>query len=323
MALRDFADPARPRRFEFGFMAASDNHSARPGTGYKEYARTHMTEARLTTSGARMMDWSAAEEPAPEPRSVSFDPADYEGQFFRLREAERATSFFLTGGLIAVHAQGRDRDSIWQALEQKQVYGTSGPRILLWFDLLNPPGSTGKTLGMGAQTKLATEPVFEVRAVGSFEQLPGCPSGTDDALTPERVARLCRGECYHPSDQRRLITRIEVVRIRPQSQPGESALGLIEDPWKVLPCEPDPTGCTQHFADPEFMKEGRDALYYVRAIEAPSRAVDADPLGCTYDGDGRCTKLDPCASRPEGDDCLALAEERAWSSPIFVNYAGE
>jgi len=249
---------------------------------------------------------------------VIFDPADYEGQFFRLREAERATSFFLTGGLIGVHAQGRDRDSIWQAMEQKQVYGTSGPRILLWFDLLNPPGSTGKTLGMGAQTKLATEPVFEVRAVGSFEQLPGCPSGTDDALTPERVARLCRGECYHPSDERRLITRIEVVRIRPQSRPGESVEGLIEDPWKVLPCEPDPTGCTQHFADPEFMKEGRDALYYVRAIEAPSPAVNAGLLRCETDAEGNCVKVTSCIGVPDSDDCLAETEERALSSPIFL-----
>ncbi len=318
MALRNFADPARPRRFDFGFMASSDNHSARPGTGYKEYARTHMTEARLTTSGALMMNWSADAEPVPEPRSVVFDPADYEGQFFRLREAERATSFFLTGGLIAVHAEGRDRDSIWQAMEQKQVYGTSGPRILLWFDLLNPPGSTGKTLGMGATAQMPTEPVFQVRAVGSFEQLPGCASGTDDALTPERVERLCRGECYHPSDQRRLITRIEVIRIRPQSRPGESVEGLIEDPWKVLACDPNPSGCTQHFTDPEFTQAGRDALYYVRAIEAPSPAVNAGLLRCEKDADGSCVKVVPCIGVPDSDDCLAETEERAWSSPIFL-----
>ena len=318
MALRNFADPARPRRFEFGFLASSDNHSARPGTGYKEFARIHMTEARLTTAGARMMNWSAAEEPAPEPRSRVFDPADYQGQFFRLREAERATSFFLTGGLVAVHAPARDRDSIWQALERKQVYGTSGPRILLWFDLLNPPGSSGATLPMGAQTRMATEPVFQVRAVGSFEQLPGCPSGTDEALTPERVARLCRGECYHPSDQRRLITRIEVVRIRPQSRPDEAVEGLVEDPWKVLSCEPDPTGCRQTFTDPEFMKGGRDALYYVRAIEAPSLAVNAGLLRCEKDAAGNCAKVRPCIGVPDADDCLAETEERAWSSPIFL-----
>jgi Protein of unknown function (DUF3604) len=318
MALADFADPALPRRFDFGFMASSDNHSARPGTGYKEFARTHMTEARMTTAAMRMMDWSGAEDPAPEPESVVFDPADYEGQFFRLREAERATSFFLTGGLIGVHARGRDRDAIWSAMERKQVYGTSGPRILLWFDLLNPPGSTGQSLGMGAQAKMTTEPVFQVRAVGSFEQLPGCPSETDEALTPERVERLCRGECYHPSDQRRLITRIEVVRIRPQSRAGEPVEGLIQDPWKVMPCDPDPTGCTQTFTDPDYVREGRDALYYVRAIEAASPAVNAGLLRCETDATGNCTKVKPCIGAPDADDCLAETEERAWSSPIFL-----
>jgi hypothetical protein len=323
MALGDFADPARPRRFDFGFMASSDNHSARPGTGYKEFARTHMSEARMTTAAMRMMDWTGAEEAEaePVPESVEFDVSDYEGQFFRLREAERASSFFLTGGLIAVHAQGRDRDSIWDAMERKQVYGTSGPRILLWFDLLNPPGSTGRSLGMGGRARMSTEPVFQVRAVGSFEQLPGCPDDASQALTPERVERLCRGECYHPSDQRRLITRIEVVRIRPQSHAGEAVEGLVQDPWKVLPCDPDPTGCTQTFTDPDFVRDGREALYYVRAIEAPSPAVNAGLLRCEKDEQGGCAKVHACIDAPESDECLAETEERAWSSPIFLDRA--
>jgi hypothetical protein len=265
-----------------------------------------------------MMNWTSAEEPAAEPRSVVFDPADYEGQFFRLREAERASSFFLTGGLVAVHARGRDRDAIWQALEDKQVYGTSGPRILLWFELLNPPGSSGRTVGMGGRAQMTTEPVFQVRAVGSFEQLPGCPSEAEEALTPEGVARLCRGECYHPSDQRRLITRIEVVRIRPQLRADEPIEGRIDDPWKILACEPNPAGCTQHFTDPDFVREGREALYYVRAVEAPSPAVNADLLRCEPDAQGNCAKVSPCIGVPDFDDCLAETEERAWSSPIFL-----
>jgi hypothetical protein len=322
MALGEFSDPARPRRFEFGFMASSDNHSARPGTGYKEVARTHMTEARMTTAAMRMMDWTGGAEPPPEPESKRFDAADYEGQFFRLREAERASSFFLTGGLVAVHAKGRDRDAVWQALEDKQVYGTSGPRILLWFDLLNPPGSSGRSVGMGGSATMTAEPVFQVRAVGSFEQLPGCPAEASEALGPERLERLCRGECHHPSDERRMITRIEVVRIRPQARAGEPVESLIEDPWKVLPCEPDATGCTQTFTDPDFVREGRSALYYVRAIEAPSQAVNAGLLRCEKDAAGNCTKVRSCIDAPEGDDCLAETEERAWSSPIFLSAAG-
>ena len=65
---------------------------------------------------------------------------------------------------------------------------------------------------------------------------------------------------------------------------------------------------------------GRDAVYYVRAIEAPSLAVDADPLGCSYDESGRCVEVDPCFFRADEDECLSETEERAWSSPIFVDY---
>jgi hypothetical protein len=46
LALRDFSDPANPKRFDFGFIGSSDNHSARPGTGYKEFARGEMTDGR-------------------------------------------------------------------------------------------------------------------------------------------------------------------------------------------------------------------------------------------------------------------------------------
>jgi len=305
-----------PFRFNFGFIAASDNHSARPGTGYKEVARTEFTEQRFGNFTDTPIAFSY-DEPEPLSRAVDFEFDPRETPPLGAFDVERGASFFLNGGLAAVHATGRDRDSIWDGMQQKEVYGTSGPRILLWFDLLNPPGH--RPVPMGSQVTLSDSPIFQARAVGSFEQLPGCGEDSTSALSPERLARLCQGECYNPSPTRRPISRIEVVRIKPQRTADEEIVGLVEDPWKIIDCDPDPAGCVATFVDENYVRDGRDVLYYIRAIEAPSLAVAADPLNCRRDEAGICVQVDPCFGRPDDDDCLAQTEERAWSSPIFVN----
>jgi hypothetical protein len=162
-----------------------------------------------------------------------------------------------------------------------------------------------------------------VRAVGSFEQKPGCPEIAGRVLGAERLAELCLGECYHPSDERRLITRIEVVRIRPQVANDEPLTGLVEDSWRSFDCPPDPAGCSVEFDDPDFASASRDAVYYARAIEAPSLAIHGDPLNCTVDAAGECVKVELCDLHTSyQNDCLGEVEERAWSSPIFVDYGG-
>jgi hypothetical protein len=98
---------------------------------------------------------------------------------------------------------------------------------------------------------------------------------------------------------------------------------LVDDPWKVLPCEPGGTTCTVRFHDPEFAAGQRDALYYVRAIQQASPTVNGAQLRCEQDETGQCVKVDPCSvsgATAYEDDCLAAAQERAWSSPIFVDY---
>ena len=321
LAIRDFSDPTRPKRFDFGFIGSSDNHSARPGTGYKEFARGEMTDGRGrrgdSSRGGGGLFGSSNEADEPVAESVPWVSSGESP--LQLFEIERASSYFVTGGLVAVHSAGRDRDAIWDALQRKEVYATSGRRTLLWFDLLGD----AERVPMGSTTTRVDTPRFRVRAMGSFEQKPGCPDHVVDALGEARVDHICRGECYHPSEQRRPITRIEVVRIRPQIAADEPLDGLVEDPWRVLPCPADGSGCVVEFADAGFARAGRDAVYYVRAIEAPDPHIHgSNPLGCRYDARGRCVEVSPCgANTPYEDDCLSEAEARAWSSPIYVNHA--
>ncbi len=323
LALGNFDDdPAAPKRFRLGFISSSDNHYARPGTGFKEKNRRGNTESNVARLGAAtgLAAYLRApvETPESEPRPFDLESSGLSG--FQLYEMERQASFFITGGLVATHAEGRSRSDIWDAIKRREVYATSGPRLLLWFDLLNPEGGAGESLPMGGETALGSAPIFQARAVGSFEQKPGCPDYAAAALPQHELERLCKGECYNPSDKRRRITRIEVVRVRPQLRPDEDVATLIDDPWMSFPCTgDDPAGCTFTFTDAEFPYAKRDAVYYVRAYEAPTPGINAGNVNCEYDAEGRCVKVDLCDG---ADDCLASHEPRAWSSPIYVNFAG-
>jgi Protein of unknown function (DUF3604) len=176
---------------------------------------------------------------------------------------------------------------------------------------------------MGSSVRTQTVLEFEVSAVGAFEQKPGCPADSLRALPADRLQRLCGGECYNPGDRRKRIDRIEVVRIRPQIVANEEVDSLIEDPWRVLPCPADGEGCTVRFSDPDFVSAQRDAVYYVRALEEATPTINADNLRCERDASGQCIAVNLCRAVPPTaytDDCLADAQERAWSSPIFVDY---
>jgi hypothetical protein len=320
-AISNFDEPepdGSPLQFRWGFISSTDNHAARPGTGYKQFDRITMTDARgvhdeETFNSLRGYVTGEADDPQRAQRVED----DRLGQLF---DTEREASFMYPGGIVAVHAVSRDRRSIWDALMRREVYGTSGPRMLLWFDLL---GEEGERVPMGGEAETRANPSFVVRAVGALEQQPGCPAESLAALSSERLHSLCRNECYHPGDRRHRITRIDVIRIRSQQRSGEPVAPLIEDPWRSFDCEPDPGGCRVEFSDPDFAADARDTAYYVRAHQLATPAINGANLRTEFDADGTAVSVTPCYGDyrlSTADDCLAPVEERAWSSPIYVDY---
>ena len=277
--------------FKLGLIGSTDNHKARAGSGYKEFARKSMGDS-----------WGAKDN------------------LTWLLPPERGASFYSTGGLVAVHAPKLERNAIYNSLYQREVYATSGERILLWFNLLD---SENGITPMGRERNISQKPQFEVTAIGSFKQKPGCPEYVYTAMSAEEISRLCLNECYNPSNERNKIDRIEIVKITPTTE-LDSISNNIQDPWKVFTCNDKGEGCSANFFDDEYVLNNKSSLYYARAIQVPTNMVGGDPLRCELNEAGECIKIRPCySSGPDfdpNDDCLAPVGERAWSSPIFLTH---
>ncbi len=283
-------------QYKFGFIASSDTHKAKAGNGYAPL------RAQSDFMAGRNWFYSALQARLAK-KAIPW-------------EFERQESYWYTGGLVAVHAEGRDRDSIWQALVNKRTYGTSGTRILLWFDLVNHLGE--EAMPMGSDLVQEEPPRFRVKAVGSPVMNPGCPQVLVEALGKEFIDDVCNGQCYNPSHRRYPIKRIEVVKIRQQLSPAEPVEPLIQDPFLVIQCGEGKTVCEAEFQDPDYAGEDRTVSYYVRAVQWETSSVNAQNLKCRYEDD-TCVEMDPClASGAPDNTCMGVAEGHAWSSPIYL-----
>ena len=163
---------------------------------------------------------------------------------------------------------------------------------------------------MGSEITMSQNPRFIVRAAGSFKQKQGCSKESTDSLSAKRLDYLCAGECNN-QDNREVIEKIEVIKITPQIYAGEAVSPLIQDPWKIIPCTG--TGeCIIEFEDNNF---SRDSVYYVRAIQEATPAINGASLSEREE-----FQLCKGSFRTDLDDnCLSMVGERAWSSPIYVN----
>ena len=226
----------------------------------------------------------AAPQPAP--------PAAERG-FGELLDIERGASFMYPGGLVAVHARGRDREAIWDAL--------AAPRGLRHERPAHPALVRSRERARtaprrwAARSTLREAPRFEVRAVGSFVQQPGCPAeSVARALARATRATLWRRVLPPGRRARTRSRRSRWCASGRSGRPASRSAPLIEDPWRRFECAPDPAGCVVAFEDPEFATSGaRRRLLRARAPGADAGGQRREPAHAS--STPRATR---CASSP-------------------------
>ncbi len=208
------------------------------------------------------------------------------------------------GGLAGVWAEENTREAIFDALERRETFATSGPRMLVRFfggwdlsedlcerpDLARRAYEAGVPMGADLPRRASDAPVFVASALAD-PGLPGHPGGRLQRMQVIKVTS---------DDQGRAVQRVVDVA----GGPNDADV----DP---LTCEPRGQGAgalCARWVDPEFDPD-EHAAYYVRVIENPScRAYTRACLNLAGE------------ARPEACDDPAVprvAQERAWSSPVW------
>jgi len=214
------------------------------------------------------------------------------------------------GGLVAVWAEENSREAIFDALRRREVYGTSGPRIAVrmfagWdfpadlcerADLVEVADPRGVPMGgvLGARPEAAAAPQVVVAAQRDLG-MPGQPGAGLARL------QIVKGWLDAAGDGH--IAVYDVASADPPGSVDEAT------------CEPQGAGADalcQLWTDPAY-DPTLPTFYYARVLEDPTcRWSWRDCLGLAAD------------QRPKICDDPSLPrtiEERAWTSPIWVDPA--
>jgi len=270
----------------FGMVAATDGHNGNPGDA-EEWDFTGKLGAAASPAIRRF-------------RNVANQP-DYQA----------VLTSHTGGGLAAVWAEENTRDAIFAGMKRREAYATSGPRITLRFfagwgfeqtvvDLRAPLGVVtegGVPMG-GVLTPPPGEtqsPTFFVWAAADplsapLQRVQVVKGWIDDARATHEEVRdvICSdGFAVDPATGRCPDNRAGVELATCQITSGQGA-GELMGTWK----------------DPMF-DEGEGAFYYVRVLQNPTCRWS------TYDAIRLREEIDPSVP--------ATIQERAWSSPIWID----
>jgi hypothetical protein len=258
--------------YKYGFGADSDTHAATPGAT-EEYS---FTGHHGTADG---------------------DPRD---------RLDSAFSRMNPGGLFAVWAEQNHRDSIFNALQRRETFATSGTRLKVrFFGGWNYPDTLCNSSNMVS--------VGYQDGVPMGGDLPTKPSGVS---APKFVVWAAQdpGAPSHPGAP---LQMVEVVKgwVDPATGVTNEKVFFVDGDANSTAdvntntCQRSGTGhqeLCKVWTDPEFDKT-RPAFYYARVIENPSCKSQA------YDCQALTTNKPAICSDP----AMLKGQDRAWSSPIW------
>ena len=270
----------------FGMIGSTDTHNATPGD-VEEHSYPGCCANKDATLQRRL-------DPAP-------------------RFAGRPEAARNPGGLVGVWAEENSRDAIFDALERRETFATSGPRLAPRFfggwelpgdlcerdDLVERGYVEGVAMGglLPESDSASRAPVF----VASVARDPGVP-----AYPGGKLDRLQIVKAWYGADGR-FHQQVHDVA-------GRVAVGRTETPEVDLetcaPRGPGSDALCGVWRDPDF-DATRGAVYYARVVENPS---------CRWHW-RQCLAL-PQDERPEtcSDPTLPRTiQERAWTSPIWYD----
>ena len=224
------------------------------------------------------------------------------------------------GGLMGVWAEENSRDSLFDAMQRRETFATSGPRIKPRFfggwdfdpDLCEQDGLVAagyeNGVAMGSVLPNAKTPGRAPVFVAQVSRDPGVEDHPGGLLDRLQVIKVWHGEDgqFHQSVY-------DIGGRMTEGEESDAATPSVD----LNTCTPRGAGHDSLCAvwtDPEF-DAARSAAYYVRAVENPS---------CRWSWQ-TCLSIIPEADRPEGcrDDSIPkVIQERAWSSPIWYEPAG-
>lgn len=270
--------------FAMGFIGSSDTHNATPGATLEDDFPGH-TGADDATALARLAD-----------SRIAFNP----------------------GGLMVVWAEENERAAIFDAIERRETYATSGTRPTLRFF-----GGFGLPAGLCGQSSLVEQGYAAGVPMGGELATDGSAAG------PRFVVSALKdpGSSGFPGAS---LAQIEIVKgwvdaTGAAHEAVVSIAGSVPGPnaLDTLTCTPDGSGSAAlcgEWQDPDFDPAER-AFYYARLSESPTCRWSA--LQCRASGVD-CTSPAPPGFENCCDGSVPDAiQERATSSPIWVRPAPE